>query len=196
VIIIYIGPLGRLAMQEKIDIHLLTHLVIMHEIGHLISHILFKKLRNSDIKRLSESGFDEAKLSGYMPWNLDNFQGTNKYIHEFLAQMYCRFAIDWSQSFTESFYKLAKKQSPEYQTFQAFADLSMDELFHCNQQLASINRPANPDDVGNILADYIEKSLDDPGSRINRVPYMHFLFNSEQRKKYENLITANKYNII
>jgi len=122
-IILYAKGLSWCARTIDLDERVLRAVVLIHELGHWITH-LFPK-------------------NGVPEWQLDLYKLTEKEVHEGWAQLLtCWVAESEDGKFKETFEKLNRFQSRPYKVFEDFTDISESKVMSSLERLRQLRWPA------------------------------------------------------
>ncbi|GIX41922.1 MAG: hypothetical protein KatS3mg129_1655 [Leptospiraceae bacterium] len=138
VIILYQKGIRECSLRFHFDEELLRAIVLIHEVGHWITHLLPEKNSPS--------------------WPITNYKNTSSEVHEGWAQLITYFVVldvlETRGEIKNVFLKLLNFQPPQYHVFKKFTKfikIDIEKVIQSLIKLRELNRPATLEDWENFL---------------------------------------------
>ncbi|MEQ8192683.1 MAG: hypothetical protein ABRQ39_32255, partial [Candidatus Eremiobacterota bacterium] len=146
-IILYDRGIDWFAAEEKLDNNLLRAVVLVHEIGHWVTHVLPKFQQfNSTILRLF------AQQHGNPGWPLADYTKTDEEVHEGWAQLITWWIVNHvGGELKRTFEKLNQNQSSPYLVFKKYTGYDVKRVIDSLEKLRNLGRPAKISDWDNVI---------------------------------------------
>ena len=131
-IILYARGISWFARRYGIEENLLRMVVLLHEIGHWITHLLPKP--------------------GASSWPTEFFIETSEEVKEGWAQLITYWVVDEiGGKIKDAFEKLNRSQSSAYRVYEIFKDKDINSVVDSLEKLRMLNKPATLDDWKRIM---------------------------------------------
>lgn len=146
-IILYDRGIDWFAAMENLDKNLLRAVVLVHEIGHWVTHVLpkYPKCKSLILNFI-------AQLPGFLEWPLKNYIATDEEVHEGWAQLITWWIVnDTGGELKRTFEKLNQNQSSPYLVFKKYTGYDVKRVMDSLEKLRNLGRPAKLSDWDNVI---------------------------------------------
>lgn len=146
-IILYDRGIDWFAAEKNLDKILLRAVVLVHEIGHWVTHVLpkYPKCKSAFLNFI-------AQLPGFLEWSLQKYIDTDNEVKEGWAQLITWWIVNnVGGELKRTFEKLNQNQSSPYLVFKKYTGYDVKRVMDSLEKLRNLRRPAKLSDWDNVI---------------------------------------------